>query len=61
MTIILILMSMEAVEPTEFAILRSKINQNIDDETYIGGRHWTGLWSTFIRYPSIQVPIEFSD
>jgi len=61
LTVILCLMSLEAVEPTEYGVLRSKITQNLDSKVYSGGRHWTGLWSTFIRYPAIQVPIEFSD
>ena len=62
LTIILVISAHGAIEPTEYGVIRSKITQEINEKkTYTGGRHYIGLWSTFITYPAVQVPIEFSD
>lgn len=62
LTVILVIMAHGVVEPTEWAIKRDKISQNIDTKNvWTGGRHYIGLFSAFVTYPAIQVPIEFSD
>ena len=53
-TVILVLIAHGVVEPTEYGVIRSKITQEIDEKNiYTGGRHYIGLWSTFITYPAV--------
>lgn len=61
-TVLLVVIAHGVVEPTEYGVVRSKISQEIDEKNiYTGGRHYIGLFQTFITYPAVQVPLEFSD
>jgi len=59
--IVYIAVAIEGVEPTEFAIIRNNLNQDIDSEALGSGLHWVGLFSSLIHFPSIHKSIEFSD
>lgn len=60
--IVYIAVAIEGVEPTEFAIVRNNLNQDIDQEKILeGGLHWVGLFYSLIHYPAIHKSIEFSD
>jgi hypothetical protein len=59
--IVYIAVAIEGVEPTEYAIVRNNLSQNIDSEVKGSGLHWVGLFNSLIHYPSIHKSIEFSD
>ena len=60
--IVYIAVAIEGVEPTEYAIIRNNLTQDIDqDEVLEGGLHWVGLFYSLIHFPSIHKSIEFSD
>ncbi len=60
--IVYIAVAIEGVEPTEYALIRNNINQDINQEDILsGGLHWVGLFSSLIHFPSIHKSIEFSD
>jgi len=62
--IVYVAVAIEGVEPTEFAIIRNNISQDISKEPeYIleGGLHWVGILNSLIHFPSIHKSIEFSD
>jgi hypothetical protein len=60
--IVYIAVAIEGVEPTEYALIRNNISQNIDRENILeGGLHWVGIFNSLIHFPSIHKSIEFSD
>ena len=59
--IVYIAVAIEGVEPTEFAIIKNNISQDVDQEEVLeGGLHWVGVFNSLIRFPSIHKSIEFS-
>ena len=74
-TIVYIAVAIEGVEPTEFALIRNNITQNVlrydatneatkkatENNILEGGLHWVGLFNSLIHFPSIHKTIEFSD
>ena len=59
--VVLILYSYDSLEPREYGIAYNSIDKTIDrDEIYSGGRHWVGLFDSFIHFPSGLQTIEFS-
>jgi hypothetical protein len=59
--IVYIAVAIEGVEPTEFAIIRNNLTQDIDQKEILeGGLHWVGLFYSLIHFPSIHKSIEFS-
>lgn len=59
--IVYIAVAIEGVEPTQFAIIKNNINQNVDPDNQLsGGLHWVGVFNSLIRFPSIHKSIEFS-
>ena len=60
--IVYIAVAIEGVEPTEFAIIRNNLSQDINqDEILEGGLHWVGLFYSLIHFTSTHKSIEFSD
>jgi hypothetical protein len=60
--IVYIAVAIEGVEPTEFALIRNNVSQNVDRENILeGGLHWVGIFNSLIHFPSIHKSIEFSD
>lgn len=60
--IVYIAVAIEGVEPTEYALIRNNISQNVNRENILeGGLHWVGLFNSLIHFPSIHKSIEFSD
>jgi regulator of protease activity HflC (stomatin/prohibitin superfamily) len=59
--VILLLISMDSIEPLNYGIQYNKITKSISTETYENGRYIMLPWKTFITYPSNLVTIEFSD
>lgn len=56
-----IAVAIEGVEPTEYAIIRNNLSQDINQEEVLeGGLHWVGLFYSLIHFPSIHKSIEFS-
>jgi hypothetical protein len=54
--------SIEAVEPIQFALIRSNIDQSIDTKRVLeGGLHFVGVFYSLIQYNSTQMHIEFSN
>jgi len=59
--IVYIAVAIEGVEPTEYAIIRNNLSQDIDKTDILeGGLHWVGLFYSLIHFPSIHKSIEFS-
>ena len=59
--VVLILYSYDSLEPREYGILYNSIDKTINrEEIYSGGRHWVGLFDSFIHFPSGLRTIEFS-
>jgi hypothetical protein len=59
--VILLLLSMDSIEPLEFGITYNKITKMIGTEVYENGRYLIGPWNSFIIYPANLVTVEFSD
>eukprot|EP00386_Alphamonas_edax_P008149 GDKI01026814.1.p1 GENE.GDKI01026814.1~~GDKI01026814.1.p1 ORF type:complete len:430 (+),score=158.80 GDKI01026814.1:70-1359(+) len=55
------LLSLGAIEPTEYGITYNTVTNNIDARhVYHGGRHMIGFWNYFITFPATLKTIEFS-
>ena len=60
--IVYIAVALEGVEPTEFALIRNNLSQDIDTERVLtGGLHYVGVFYSLIHFPSIHKSIEFSE
>jgi hypothetical protein len=60
--IVYVAVAIEGVEPTEFAIKRNNLSQDVDRVDILeGGLHWVGVFYSLIHFPSIHKSIEFSD
>ncbi len=60
-TMILILVSMDSIEPLSYGLPYNKITKQIGTEAYESGRYMIGPFKSFIVYPASLVTIEFSD
>ena len=60
-TMILLLLSMDSLEPLQYGITYNKITKVIGTEVYVSGRYLIGPTKSFIVYPANLVVIEFSD
>jgi regulator of protease activity HflC (stomatin/prohibitin superfamily) len=58
---IILLLSIDSLEPLEVGITYNKITKSIGTETYESGRYLIGPFKSFLVYPSNLVTIEFSD
>jgi len=58
---IILLFSIDSLEPLEIGITYNKITKNIGSETYESGRYMIGPFKSFLVYPANLVTIEFSD
>jgi regulator of protease activity HflC (stomatin/prohibitin superfamily) len=61
LTVILLLVSMDSLEPLQLGITVDKITKNIGTEVYESGRYLIGPFKSFLIYPQNLVSIEFSD
>jgi regulator of protease activity HflC (stomatin/prohibitin superfamily) len=61
LTVILLLVSMDSLEPLQLGITVDKITKNIGTEVYESGRYLIGPFKSFLIYPQHLVSIEFSD
>jgi len=53
--------AIEGVEPTEFALIKNNLTQDVNQETQLsGGLHWVGVFYSLIHFPSVHKSIEFS-
>ena len=58
---ILLLISMDTLEPLQYGITYNKITKVIGKDIFVSGRYLIGPTKSFIVYPSNLVTIEFSD
>jgi hypothetical protein len=58
--IVYIAVAIEGVEPTEYAIIKNNLTQNVSGEVLEGGLHWVGVFYSLVHFPSIHKSIEFS-
>jgi SPFH domain / Band 7 family len=59
---ILIIASLDSLEPREYGLVYNSIDKSIKKDTaYEGGRHFIGLFGSFIAFPKGYQTIEFSD
>ena len=61
LVMIILLVSMDTLEPLQYGITYNKITKVIGKDVYISGRYLIGPFKNFIVYPSNLVIIEFSD
>ena len=61
LTMILLLISMDSLEPLQYGITYNKITKVIGTDIYESGRYLIGPTKSFIVYPANLVVIEFSD
>jgi len=61
LTMILLLISMDTLEPLQYGITYNKITKTIGQDVYSSGRYLIGPTKGFIVYPANLVTIEFSD
>jgi len=60
--IVYIAVAIEGVEPTEYAIIRNNISQDVNqNEILDGGLHWVGVFYSLVHFPAIHKSIEFSE
>lgn len=57
---LLLLLSMDTLEPLQYGITLNKITKSVGDQVYDSGRYIIGPWNSFIVYPAKLVTIEFS-
>lgn len=60
-TAILLLVSMDSLEPLQVAITYNKFTKQTGTEVYTSGRYFIGPFMGFLVYPANQVTIEFSE
>jgi regulator of protease activity HflC (stomatin/prohibitin superfamily) len=60
-TVIMLLVSMDSIEPLHYGITYNKITKSIGTEVYENGRYLIGPIKGFLDYPSNLQTIEFSD
>lgn len=58
---ILLLLSMDSLEPLQYGITINKITKTVGNEVYDSGRYLIGPTKSFIIYPANLVTIEFSN
>jgi hypothetical protein len=58
--VVLIAMSFQAIEPTEWAISYHKLYKSLDKGVLEGGRHLVGPFYELINFPATYETIEFS-
>ena len=58
---LILLISMDSLEPLEYGITYNKFTKTVGTEIYDSGRYIIGPWMSFITYPANLVTIEFSD
>lgn len=58
---LILLISMDSLEPLQYGITYNKITKYIGNEVYESGRYIIGPTKNFIIYPANLVTIEFSD
>ncbi len=58
---LLLLVSMDSLEPLQAAITYNKITKQTGTEIYTSGRYLIGPFMSFLVYPANQVSIEFSE
>ena len=61
LVMILLLMSMDTLEPLQYGITYNKITKVIGKDIFVSGRYFIGPFKNFIIYPSSLVTVEFSD
>jgi regulator of protease activity HflC (stomatin/prohibitin superfamily) len=61
LVVILLLVSMDSIEPLQYGITYNKITKVIGTEVYENGRYLIGPLNSFFEYPANLVTIEFSD
>jgi hypothetical protein len=61
LVMVILLLSMDTVDPLEYGITINKITKNIGTDVYENGRYIIGPFKSFIKYPANLVTIEFSD
>tara|TARA_B110000305_G_C19247941_1_gene543260 strand:+ start:95 stop:400 length:306 start_codon:yes stop_codon:yes gene_type:complete len=60
--IIYIAVSLEGVEPTEYAIIQKNLDQSINEDRILsGGLHYVGVLYSLVKYPATNLVIEFSN
>ena len=59
--ILLLLLSMDSIEPLEYGITYNKLSKYVSSEVYENGRYLIGPLTSFIVYPGYLVNIEFSN
>jgi regulator of protease activity HflC (stomatin/prohibitin superfamily) len=60
-TIIMLLISMDTIEPLNYGITYNKISKSVGTEVYESGRYLIGPVQGFLTYPANLQSIEFSD
>lgn len=58
---LLLLISIDSLEPLEVGITYNKITKTVGQDTYESGRYIIGPFKSFLVYPANLVTIEFSD
>jgi regulator of protease activity HflC (stomatin/prohibitin superfamily) len=61
LTAIILLLSMDSLEPLQVGITYNKITKQTGTDIYTGGRYIIGPFNSFLVYPANLVTIEFSD
>ena len=60
--IVYVAVALEGVEPTEYALVRNNLSQDINtDKILSGGLHYVGVFYSLIHFPAIHKSLEFSD
>jgi regulator of protease activity HflC (stomatin/prohibitin superfamily) len=61
LTVILLLVSMDSLEPLQAGITLNKFTKKTGSDIYTSGRYLIGPFMTFLIYPTNLVTVEFSD
>lgn len=59
--IVYVAVAIEGVEPTEIALIKNNLSQDVNREVqYTGGLRWVGVFYSLIHFPYTHKTIEFS-
>lgn len=60
--IVYVAVALEGVEPTEYALIRNNLSQQINSDTVLdSGLHFVGVFYSLVKFPQVYKTIEYSD
>jgi len=59
-SVFLISLMISTLEPNEYGLMKNSISGSISEDVVRGGMHLTGPFKSFVKFPAVQMTMEFS-